>query len=125
MYQTLRCWTQGKVHKPKPSLTIKGVVERRTVVFIRHGESMWNETFNRSKNPIYFFPRLIWAAAYELYLLIKGERLLECLSSFNAAEILGFTILPFPWKALNKLNNSENTFLLLALLYVSFFLFAH
>jgi hypothetical protein len=35
---------------------------------------MWNETFNRSKNPLYFIPRLVWAATYELYLLVKGER---------------------------------------------------
>lgn len=52
----------------------RGNVEKRTVIFIRHGESMWNETFNRSKNPIYFVPRLIWASCYEMYLLIKGER---------------------------------------------------
>jgi len=48
--------------------------ERRTIIFIRHGESQWNETFNRGWNPIFFFPRLVYACLYELFLLLKGER---------------------------------------------------
>jgi len=48
--------------------------EKRDIIFIRHGESQWNETFNRSWNPIYFFPRLIYSCLFEVYLLLSGER---------------------------------------------------
>lgn len=52
------------------------VVERKekTLIFLRHGESTWNVTFNRSKNPIYFIPRLLFSGAHELYLLLTGTR---------------------------------------------------
>eukprot|EP01095_Lingulamoeba_sp_RSL-Kostka_P002560 TRINITY_DN1343_c1_g1_i1.p1 TRINITY_DN1343_c1_g1~~TRINITY_DN1343_c1_g1_i1.p1 ORF type:complete len:349 (-),score=93.37 TRINITY_DN1343_c1_g1_i1:206-1252(-) len=49
-------------------------VEKKTIIFIRHGESLWNETFNRSKNPIYFFPRLGKAVLYDIYLFVIGRR---------------------------------------------------
>jgi len=52
------------------------VVEEKTktLIFIRHGESTWNVTFNRSKNPIYFFPRILHAVTHEIYLLLAGKR---------------------------------------------------
>lgn len=40
------------------------------LIFIRHGESTWNETFNRGK--AFLLPRLIYSAFYELYLIISG-----------------------------------------------------
>uniref|UniRef100_A0A7S4I893 Uncharacterized protein n=1 Tax=Vannella robusta TaxID=1487602 RepID=A0A7S4I893_9EUKA len=48
--------------------------KEKTLVLLRHGESTWNVTFNRSKNPIFFIPRLVYAGSYELYLLLSGTR---------------------------------------------------
>ena len=48
--------------------------ERREVVFIRHGESLWNVVFNRSKNPVFFIPRLIASAAQEISLIVSGGK---------------------------------------------------
>lgn len=42
----------------------------RQVVFIRHGESTWNETFNRNK--LFLLPRMIYSAAYEIFLILSG-----------------------------------------------------
>jgi len=50
------------------------VVEKKTLVFIRHGESTWNYTFNKSLNPIFFIPRLIYSLLIEAYLLLTGKR---------------------------------------------------
>ena len=36
--------------------------------FVRHGESMWNVTFNRSK--LLFIPRLAYSCLFEIYLAI-------------------------------------------------------
>jgi len=47
---------------------------KRKVIFVRHGESNWNETFNRGFNPIFFIPRVLWACGFELYLLLQGVR---------------------------------------------------
>ena len=44
------------------------------LLFLRHGESTWNETFNRGYNPIFFIPRLVYAFAYETWLLASGVR---------------------------------------------------
>lgn len=44
-------------------------VHRKTIIFIRHGESMWNETFNGNKMPVYFVGRLVKSLLYEAYLL--------------------------------------------------------
>jgi hypothetical protein len=46
--------------------------QTRTLIFVRHGESTWNVTFNRSKNPIFFIPRLLHAALVEIKLIITG-----------------------------------------------------
>jgi hypothetical protein len=54
-------------------------VERKTVYFVRHGESTWNDTFNKGKHRsaaafvIGFFPGLVKALLYELYLLLSGK----------------------------------------------------
>lgn len=55
------------------------VIERKTIYFVRHGESTWNDTFNkgshRSKNAfiIGFIPGLIKSLLFELYLILSGK----------------------------------------------------
>jgi hypothetical protein len=54
-------------------------VERKTVYFVRHGESTWNDTFNKGHHRstaafvLGFIPGLIKATLYELYLLLSGK----------------------------------------------------
>ena len=50
------------------------VIQKARIVFVRHGESTWNETFNRSKNPIFFIPRIIYSVYIDLWLLLVGKR---------------------------------------------------
>jgi len=53
--------------------------EKKTIYFVRHGESTWNDTFNKGKHRstvafvIGFVPGLIKAVLYELYLLLSGK----------------------------------------------------
>ena len=49
-------------------------VQSIKLLLLRHGESTWNETFNRGYNPIFFIPRLVYAFAYETWLLASGVR---------------------------------------------------
>jgi hypothetical protein len=62
-----------------PHLSKEMPVERRTIYFVRHGESFWNETFNKGSHrswqqfAIGFIPGLIKALLYELYLLLTGK----------------------------------------------------
>lgn len=54
-------------------------VERKTIYFVRHGESTWNDTFNKGKHRsalvfvLGFVPGIIKATVYELYLLLSGK----------------------------------------------------
>jgi hypothetical protein len=48
--------------------------ESMDFIFVRHGESTWNTTFNRSKLPWKFIPRLLDAAFKELMLIITGQQ---------------------------------------------------
>lgn len=54
-------------------------VDRKTIYFVRHGESTWNETFNKGSHRstvvfiITFIPNLIKALLYEMYLLLSGK----------------------------------------------------
>ena len=53
-------------------------VETKTVIFVRHGESTWNETFNkgdRSKIKFYlgFLPNAIKAFIIEWYFMVTGQ----------------------------------------------------
>eukprot|EP00048_Salpingoeca_helianthica_P015900 m.229267 g.229267 ORF g.229267 m.229267 type:complete len:336 (-) comp17712_c0_seq1:24-1031(-) len=48
-------------------------VRRKRVVFVRHGESLWNFNFNRSKLPHKMIPRLLKSAVDELKLIFKGS----------------------------------------------------
>jgi hypothetical protein len=54
-------------------------VQRKTVYFVRHGESTWNDTFNKGSHRSWgsflagFFPGLVKAVLYEIYLLLSGK----------------------------------------------------
>lgn len=54
-------------------------VDRKTIYFVRHGESTWNDTFNKGSHrsafvfAIGFFPGLSKAVLYELYLVLTGK----------------------------------------------------
>lgn len=61
---------------PKYKKIIK--VETKTIIFVRHGESTWNETFNkgdRSKIKFYisFLPNAIKAFIVEWYFMVTGQ----------------------------------------------------
>ena len=71
--------------KPKdPSIAFEsaineGKVVKKTIVFIRHGESTWNETFNKGSHRsvlvfiIGYVPNMIKAILYECYLVLTGK----------------------------------------------------
>ena len=71
---------QRRTEPMPPSLAepivIEGMeVRKKTIVFVRHGESMWNETFNRGFNPIFFGYRVLYACLFELHLFVGGRKL--------------------------------------------------
>jgi hypothetical protein len=62
-----------------PILDAGGTVERKTIYFVRHGESTWNDTFNKGSHrsafafAIGFVPGLLKALLYETYLILSGK----------------------------------------------------
>lgn len=54
-------------------------LERKTIYLVRHGESTWNDTFNKGshRSPLVFavgfIPGLIKALLFELYLILSGK----------------------------------------------------
>ncbi len=53
-------------------------VKTKTVIFLRHGESTWNDTFNRGGRPKLafvknFIPNLLYAASVEWYFYITAQ----------------------------------------------------
>jgi len=54
-------------------------VQKKTIVFVRHGESTWNDTFNKGSHRsaavfvMGFVPGLFKAAMYETYLILTGQ----------------------------------------------------
>jgi hypothetical protein len=54
-------------------------IERKTIYFVRHGESTWNDTFNKGSHrsalvfAIGFIPGLIKSLLFELYLILSGK----------------------------------------------------
>jgi hypothetical protein len=54
-------------------------IEKKTLIFVRHGESTWNDTFNKGAHrsalafAIGFVPGIIKSLLYEFYLLISGK----------------------------------------------------
>ena len=75
-----------------PSLD-KAVVEKKTIIFVRHGESTWNDTFNKGSHRsttqfiIGYIPGLIKAICYEIYLLITGKMDRYVMSCFDKIYI--------------------------------------
>mmetsp|Transcript_2834 Transcript_2834/g.4450 ORF Transcript_2834/g.4450 Transcript_2834/m.4450 type:complete len:348 (-) Transcript_2834:264-1307(-) len=70
-----------KWKKPEdPGLVLKSAegVEKKTVIFVRHGESTWNDTFNKGERSvlvfvIFYLPNLLKALLYETYLCLTGQ----------------------------------------------------
>ena len=54
-------------------------VERKTIYFVRHGESTWNDTFNKGSHrsalafALGFIPGVIEALLYETYIILSGK----------------------------------------------------
>jgi hypothetical protein len=53
-------------------------IQRKTVIFIRHGESTWNDTFNKGDRPlskfiINFVPNLVQSIVIELWFAVTGQ----------------------------------------------------
>lgn len=54
-------------------------IERKTIYFVRHGESTWNDTFNKGSHrsalafAVGFVPGLIKALLYEIYIILSGK----------------------------------------------------
>jgi hypothetical protein len=62
-----------------PLLKAEQKLERKTIYFVRHGESTWNDTFNKGSHrsalvfAIGFFPGLFIALLFELYIHLSGK----------------------------------------------------
>jgi hypothetical protein len=73
-------------------------LERKTVYFLRHGESTWNDTFNKGSHrsaavfAVGFIPGLIKALLYELYLILSGK--LDRFVTFHSSWKLVKMIVP-------------------------------
>ena len=54
-------------------------IDRKTIYFVRHGESTWNDTFNKGSHRsalafvIGFIPGLIKAIVFEMYIHLSGK----------------------------------------------------
>lgn len=54
-------------------------VKRKTIFFIRHGESTWNDTFNKGHHrsslqfALGFIPGIVYSVGYEWFLLLTGR----------------------------------------------------
>ena len=59
-------WSKSKV---PDSAKIKDVTKTKRIIFIRHGQSLWNEAFNGSKMPHLFLYRTVMALVGEILLL--------------------------------------------------------
>ena len=78
------CWDKSWKKPQDPgaifgSLEDDEAVARKTIYFVRHGESCWNDTFNKGKHRstlffvLGFIPGLIKALLFELYLILSGK----------------------------------------------------
>mmetsp|Transcript_29661 Transcript_29661/g.36101 ORF Transcript_29661/g.36101 Transcript_29661/m.36101 type:complete len:298 (-) Transcript_29661:1401-2294(-) len=69
----------AQTFEPFLQATSSQKIEKKTFVFVRHGESTWNDTFNKGPHRslpsfvIGFIPNLIKALSYEYYLLVTGQ----------------------------------------------------
>ena len=79
------CWDKSW-EKPQDPGSIFGPhlsqglpVQRKTVYFVRHGESTWNDTFNKGKHRsalefvLGFIPGLVKSLIYEAFLVLTGK----------------------------------------------------
>ncbi|GKZ01083.1 hypothetical protein MPSEU_001059900 [Mayamaea pseudoterrestris] len=53
-------------------------IQRKTIIFVRHGESTWNDTFNKGDRPVVsfilnFIPNLVKAIFMEWFFFVTGE----------------------------------------------------
>lgn len=76
-YMTL-CNDKKWKEPDSPKYSVVHKTESKTVIFVRHGESTWNETFNkgdRSKTTFYmqFLPNVIKAFVVEWYFMVTGQ----------------------------------------------------
>lgn len=68
-----------KEKESEDTTTSSNNVERKTIYLVRHGESTWNDTFNKGSHrsqiafAIGFIPGLIKALLFELYLILSGK----------------------------------------------------
>lgn len=82
------CHDKSWSKQPDPQLSFAPIiaanevetkVEKKTIIFVRHGESTWNDTFNKGSHrsalvfAIGFIPGIIKSLLYEFYLLISGK----------------------------------------------------
>jgi len=73
-----------------PLLNTPEMIQRKTIYFIRHGESTWNDTFNKGSHRsvlvflVGFVPGLIKAILFEIYIILSGkmDRLVHPVGSF-------------------------------------------
>ena len=65
--KSIACASKTKLDAPK--------LKKKTLVFVRHGESVWNEVFNRGKGPGFVY-RLLASFFRELYQLTFGDSLM-------------------------------------------------
>jgi hypothetical protein len=67
-----------QVTSEKDSASSDAKIRRKTVIFVRHGESTWNDTFNKGDRSVvnfilYFIPNLIYAVCCEYYFWVSGQ----------------------------------------------------
>ncbi|QDZ19725.1 hypothetical protein HOP50_03g22420 [Chloropicon primus] len=77
--KNLPCSSKTNLEDPK--------LKRKTLVFVRHGESVWNEVFNRGKGPGFLY-RLVLSFFRELYQLTFEDSVMidSPLSSVGEAQ---------------------------------------
>jgi hypothetical protein len=57
----------------------KNIIQKKTIIFVRHGESTWNDTFNKGNDRttlqfvLYFLPNLLYALYMEYYFFLTGQ----------------------------------------------------
>lgn len=82
------CHDKKWAKQPDPKLAFEPIiaanevdtkVEKKTLIFVRHGESTWNDTFNKGAHrsalvfAIGYIPGIIKSLLYEFYLLLSGK----------------------------------------------------
>jgi broad specificity phosphatase PhoE len=73
-----KCNDKKWVEPDQPVFSVVHKVEKKTVIFFRHGESLWNETFNRGDRTklqfhLNFLPGSIKAIFFEWFFLVTGQ----------------------------------------------------